>query len=281
MTMVADFLYVVDYGNSAIRKIDRQSGTTSTLVKDAAFVLGGIATDGSQLFSSTYSSILAVSLADGTNTRIAGGGGPGSADGPVGVAKFWEPQGMVYLDGNLYIADSQNHTIRKVVVATGETTTLVGEASRQGAVDGAATLASFRKPMDITTDGQDLHVTDHDNCLIRKIDLAELTVSTVAGREEDIGDDDGDGGDASFSFPLSIAYFDGVLYVGEAGSRLVRRVVIDSGRVTTIAGDPDMQMTDAARDGTGAAARFARPGGIVAVDGTLYVSDYFAIRTIK
>jgi hypothetical protein len=68
------------------------------------------------------------------------------------------------------VADYNNHTIRKVVIATGVVTTLAGTAGSPGATDGTGLAAMFNNPAGITTDGTSLYVADYSNHTIRKVE---------------------------------------------------------------------------------------------------------------
>ena len=83
---------------------------------------------------------------------------PPGADGTGAAARFNSPQASVAVGGNLYVADSDSHTIRKIVIATGVVTTLAGQTGIPGAADGTGTAATFSSPSGITTDGTNLYV---------------------------------------------------------------------------------------------------------------------------
>ena len=80
---------------------------------------------------------------------------------------------------NLYVTDSGNHTIRKIVIATGSVSTLAGGAGNSGSADGAGSTARFNAPSGITTDGTNLYVADYGNCTIRKVVIASGVVTTL------------------------------------------------------------------------------------------------------
>ena len=146
--------------------------------------------------------------------------------------------------------------------------TLAGSAVA-GAVDGTGIAASFNTPYGITTDGTNLYVADYGNKKIRQIVIATGVVTTFAGSGV-AGAVDGTGIAASFNMPTGIIR-DGVnLYVTDLGNHKIRKIVIATGVVTTLAGSG----VAGAVDGTGIAASFNTPYGIT-TDGTnLYVADY-------
>jgi len=117
-------------------------------------------------------------------STLAGTAGQrGSTDGTGAAARFDSPQGVV-LDGagNLYVADTDNHTIRKVVVAMGEVSTLAGTAGQSDSKDDIGAAARFNFPSGIASDGAgNLYVADTNNQTIRKVVIASGAVSTFAG----------------------------------------------------------------------------------------------------
>jgi hypothetical protein len=114
---------------------------------------------------------------------LAGGlGGPGNLDAVGAAARFNGPAGVASDGaGNCYVADSSNHTIRKVVVATGAVTTLAGSSRTSGTIDGIGAAASFYTPTGLAADGSDsLYVADTSVGAIRKVAMATGAVSTIA-----------------------------------------------------------------------------------------------------
>ena len=216
----------------------------------------------------------------GVVTTIAGNGTAGSADGIGRAAQFNRIYGIA-LDrtaGILYVSDYGNHLIRKVVLATGQVTTLAG--STQGFADGIGTAAKFSGPTGLALDATatNLYVADGFNYRIRKIALATSTVTTVAGSTQ--GFADGTGAAAKF-WGMSGIRFDANatnLYVADAFNHRIRKVVIATGAVSTLAGNG----TAGNVDGTGTAAQFNEPRGI-GIDGAgnLYVAERIGNRIRK
>ena len=134
--------------------------------------------------------------------------------------------------------------------------------------DGTGAAASFKHPTDITSDGTNLYVVDSASSTIRKIVIATGVVSTFAGSGM-AGSANGTGTAASFSHPYRITYSGGNLYVSDMGNRTIRKIVIATRVVSTLAGSGRMGAVDA----TGTAASFNSTEGIT-TDGTnLYVVD--------
>jgi hypothetical protein len=207
---------------------------------------------------------------------LAGGlGGPGSADGTGKDARFCLPRGMASDgQGNVYIADFCNFAVRSLAVATGAVTTVAGVMQEGGWTDGARADARFSPPAGVAPDGQgNLFVTDFGTGLIRKVVLATGSVTTLAGSVDGpSGSVDGVGSLAGFDGPWGIVH-DGrdTLYISEAAGSTIRKVVLTTGAVTTIAGSA---AEPGFRDGTLASARLSGPQGIV-LDGTdaLLIAD--------
>jgi len=203
-----------------------------------------------------------------TVTTLAGSGVAGSIDGAGSHASFNAP-GDVAVDsaGNIYVADSNNNTIRKMTSA-GVVTTLAGNGSA-GSTDGTGTAASFNNPTGLALDGLDnVYITDTNNNTIRKVTPAGV-VTTMAGNGS-AGSVDGTGTGASFNWPTGPAVDAlGNVYVANQGNNTIRKVT-PAGVVTTLAGSGYVGWSD----GTGTAASFDVPAG-VAVDGsgTVYEAD--------
>lgn len=251
--------------------------------------LAGVAVDAAGIIYVSDGHAIRRILPDRTVTTLAGRVAElGDRDGPGTGARFNNPQGVaVDAAGNVYVADRDNHTIRKIS-AGGVVSTLAGSSGSAGARDGTGSHARFFRPSGIAVDGSgNLLVSDTRNFTIREISPAGV-VSTLAGRPDPQGTHsnailDGPAGSARFSFPQGIAVdAAGGIYVADLFSHAIR-MISATGMVTTWAGQgapPAMGSTD----GVGAAARFAYPSG-VAIDkqGNLYVADThsFTIRRIS
>jgi hypothetical protein len=172
--------------------------------------------------------------------------------------------------GNLYVADYNNHAIRKITPA-GVVTTLAGRPGTSGTNNGTGTAARFNNPLGVAVDTSgSVYVGDAGNNAIRKITPTGV-VTTLAGLIGTKGTNDGVGVAARFYFPEDVAV-DGsnYVYVADAGNSCIRKVAPD-GTVTTLAG---LCGTSGSDDGTNSTARFYSPLGI-AVDsaGNLFVGD--------
>jgi sugar lactone lactonase YvrE len=243
-------LYVADSRNNRIRKIDLATKTVSTLA-GRAFAGGNdgvgtgaglntprglaISPDGNTLYiaDSGNNAIRKMDLGTSQVTTIAGGGAfmPGYADGVGTQATFKEPRGLaISSDGQvLYIADTRNNLIRKMVIATGNVSTIAGHAGFPGTLNGPGPDAYFYQPVSLALDGNKLYVADGANADIRMVDLGTGTVSTVAGATLNggvpiAGREDGDGVEGHFQFPGALTTFHGLIFVTDSPADTIREV---------------------------------------------------------
>ena len=171
------------------------------------------------------------------------------------------------------MADAANSTLRKVVVATGAVLTVAGSAGFTGGADGTGTAARFYSLSGLALDGTgNLYVADLLNNTIRKVVVASAAVTTLAGLASGYGTIDGTGATARFYGPAGVAN-DGAgnLYIADVADYTIRKVVVATAAVTTLAGTAGRP---SGTDGTGAGAGFNGPTGVT-LDGAgnLYVAD--------
>ena len=201
-------------------------------------------------------------------TTLAGSGSIGSVDLTGTAASFYYPYSVaVDSAGNLYVADSWNHKIRKIT-SGGVVTTLAGSGSA-GSVNNTGTAASFYYPTGVAVDSAgNVYVADFNNNKIRKITSGGV-VTTLAGSGS-AAFSDGQGAEAGFNLPSGVAVDSaGNVYVADSSNGRIRKIT-SGGVVTTLAGSGGT----GSGDGTGAEASFYLPSG-VAVDsaGNVYVAD--------
>lgn len=207
-----------------------------------------------------------------TFTTLAGlAGVAGSTDGAGADARFNYPASVtVDRHGIAYVADTYNHTIRRIA-RSGFVTTFAGSAGIAGSDDGTGNAARFNQPYGVAVDSAgNLFVADCYNQTIRKI-TPTAVVTTLAGLAGVTGSADGTGNEARFTYPVGVAVdTDGYIYVADDFNDTIRKIS-PAGDVTTLAGQPG---ASGSQDGTGNEARFDQPTG-VAVDkgGNVYVAD--------
>ena len=283
-------LFVTEKDGDDIRKIVIATGQVSTLLPPGTLREPvGITTDGTFAYvcDSVNNKIRKVKLSDGTVSDIAGGT-RGVADGTGAAAQFDDPYGITIEGANLFVADRRNHTIRKIVIATGEVSTLAGSAGIFGSADGTGAAARFDEPMSITTDCKNnLYVGDWNNFTVRKIAIDTGVVTTLAGTTGIPGSTNGVGGAATLYGPRGLTSDGFNLYVADyyqrhggkpipaveppRGSSLVRKVDLATGTVTTVAGVVDS--FGSADNATGTSATFNEPSGITTDGFSLFVAD--------
>lgn len=300
-------LYVTDNVNHTVRSISQGRGIVTTLAGEAGHAgsvngtneaarlnaPSGIAVDktGTVYVVDTANHTIRKIRPDPSGwvvTTLAGspdpegpGGNGGSADGIGSAARFSFPKGLAMDSaGNLYVADSNNSTIRRVTPA-GVVTTRAGSPERYGSNDGTGTAARFNQPLGVAVDNAtNIYVTDTYNHTIRKISPARV-VTTLAGQAGSPGNADGIGSDARFEFPSSIAVDStGNLYVADTYNNTIRKLKQAGTNwvVTTVGGRSGFYGT---ADGRGRFSRFSNPSGIaVDANGDLYVADSY-FNTIR
>ena len=279
-------LYVADTGNSTIRMIG--GGVVTTLAGSPGSTGGSDGTGSAAQFNfpvgvaaGTSGNVLVgdrdnncirkIATASAAVTTLAGlAGGPGSANGTGVNARFYSPSDVkADTAGNLYVADTSNHTIRKITSA-GVVTTLAGLAGTAGSANGTGSAARFNNPQGIAVDGAgNIFVGDTDNHIIRKVTSSGV-VTTLAGSAGNSGSTDGTTSNARFNYPIGVAVdSSGNVYVADAVNHTIRK--ISGGMVSTIAGAAGQTGT---ADGMGSNARFNIPSGVtISSSGIIYVAD--------
>ena len=199
------------------------------------------------------------------------GGAAGSVDGNGGTALFNSPSGVaVDATGNIYVADSGNHAIRKIT-SSGNVTLFAGSFLGSGTADGWGEDARFNNPQGLAIDASgNLYVAEAGSHRIRKVSPFGQVTHYVGGIGVS-GSVDGSPISARFNGPTDVAVdAAGNIYVADSGNHAIRKISTN-GTVTTLAGTMGQVGNTNA---TGSAARFRTPQGI-AVDGsgTVYVAD--------
>lgn len=288
-------LYVVDDENQTVRKITPLGAVTTVagLAGSQGSADGpgpaarfyhpvGLALDASGTLYVTDAdnhTIRKMTLTGEVTTLAGAAGHKGSADGPAMAAQFNRPQGVaVDAHGTVYVADTENQTIRKIT-PDGAVTTLAGAARQKGSLDGRGAAARFHDPAGVAVDANGIiYVADNGNHTIRKVTAAG-EVTTLAGQANHHGGTDGPGSQARFLFPTGVAVDAiGNVYVADHLNTTIRKIS-PTGEVSTLAGSV---LRIGHVDGPGPKARFVGPFGIaVDASGTLYVTDGPAVRVIK
>eukprot|EP00928_Gymnodinium_smaydae_P055789 TRINITY_DN39269_c0_g1_i1.p1 TRINITY_DN39269_c0_g1~~TRINITY_DN39269_c0_g1_i1.p1 ORF type:complete len:511 (-),score=60.67 TRINITY_DN39269_c0_g1_i1:227-1759(-) len=204
---------------------------------------------------------------DGSVSTLAGNGSHAYADGDGKDAHFNQPSGVAMdTDGNVIVADTMNHRIRKIT-PDGHTTTLAG-TGHAGFHDGRGPEALFNQPSAVVVDCVgNIYVADECNHRIRKLGT-DGVVSTLAGSVK--GFADGQGSKAQFLEPCGVAADgDGNVIVADSYNHRIRKIS-PTGLVTTLAGTGQEGLVD----GPAAQARFKHVMGVtVDGEGNIFVAD--------
>ena len=235
-----------------------------------------LATDGAGALHFTSDATLRALTPTGATTVIAGGGvyGFGGDGGAADLARFYRPSGIACDSaGNLYVADSRNHRVRKIA-PSGTVTTLAGIGQPDYVGDGGPAIYSrLNTPLAVAADRSgNIYIADTGNHRVRRVS-AGGTISTVAGN--------GLRGFSGENTPAAVAQLDSPsalaldtndnLYIADAGNHRVRKVA-PSGLITTVAGSGVKALSG--DGGLAVLASLDTPRGL-ALDksGSLYVSD--------
>ena len=194
----------------------------------------------------------------------------GSNDGKGAEATFNCPTGLARdKQGNLYVADTDNHVIRRVSPA-GDVVVFAGVPGVPGSGNGCGSEVGFNSPQGIAVDARGfLFVADTGNHTIRQI-TSEGKVTTIAGSATNAGITDGPADSARSQSPAGIALgADGSLFITDMTAHNIRK--LSAGSVSTVAGKAGVA---GAKNGTGTAAEFNSPMGIAILQNeSLLVAD--------
>jgi sugar lactone lactonase YvrE len=214
---------------------------------------------------------------------VAGNGSYGSYGGDGGAAtsaSLYYPYDVALdTDGNFYIADYDNHAVRKVNISTGIISTFAGNGTKGSVGDGGpATSAQLKWPAGVTFDSSgNLYICDFGNNVVRKVDAVTGNISVYAGNYSHSYY--GDGGPATLATldGPNKAKFDtsGNLYIADFNNGVVR-MVNTSGYISTVIGDNSKKGNTSGDGGPATLAGFHYPSdiGLDYASGNIYVSDY-------
>ncbi|MCB1188945.1 MAG: hypothetical protein H7A23_13340 [Leptospiraceae bacterium] len=267
----------------------------------------GITTDGTYLYvtDTNNHTIRKIEISSRRVTTLAGGGFEAFYDSIGKGALFNSPTGITTNGTNLYVSDTKNNAIRKIVISTAQVTTICSGQNYPTGITADGTniyfgnnynndiakivistdactllynILNYTDPFGITTDGINLYYTSVYYDVIFKQLISSGSYSILAGGYYTPGNADGNTTNARFNNPYGIATDGTNLYVTDSGNHTIRKIDFN-GEVTTIVGAGSI----GADDGFKTSAKFYYPRGITTDGKNLYVTDYgnHTIRIIE
>ncbi|HEV7860975.1 MAG TPA: thioredoxin-like domain-containing protein [Pyrinomonadaceae bacterium] len=219
---------------------------------------------------------LVIARLDGTLVDTIGTGARGAQDGPIDRATFHRPQGMALEGDSLYVADTENHLIRRVDLKTRtvETVAGTGQQTRAYGAEGAARSVALNSPWDLQLVGRALYIAMAGPHQIWKLDLDARRIKTFAGTGRE-GRSDGPREAANFAQPSGLATDGQHLYVADSESNIIRAIDLNTpeGNVRTLAGGDLFDFGDV--DGAGDEVRLQHPLGVVADGDKVLIADTY------
>jgi len=238
-------------------------------------VLADEASDRLFIADSNHNRILVLTLSDHSLVDVIGSGDIGLEDGGFDAATFFHPQGMATDGSVLYIADTENHALRRADLEKRTVATIAGTGSQGFTVSGKkeALSTDLNSPWALVLDDGVLYIAMAGPHQLWRMDLETglITVHAGSGRE---GRYDGKLSIASLAQPSGLTTDGEKLYFADSEVSAIRSADIDPGGVVeTIVGGELFEFGDV--DGVGLAARLQHPLGVAYHDGTLYVADTY------
>lgn len=288
-------IYIGDLNNRRVRRVDAASGIITSIAGNGTEdfsddvpanstglgTTAGIAVDQNSnvyVSDSSFRRIRRIDARTGIITTIAGDGGADfNGDNRPATSASISPQGIAIDNaGNLLIADTANHRVRRVNLTTGIITTVAGTGESGFAGDGGqATVASLNLPIAVGVDKEgNIYISDTGNLRVRRIDARTGIITTVAGNGESTPL--GDGGkatDAGFSPGAISIDSTGNIFISDETHKTVRRVDASTNTIVTVAGNGDTVFNS---DNIPAINAAINPLGGVVVDGNgnLFIGDF-------
>jgi sugar lactone lactonase YvrE len=287
-------LYIADSENHVVRRVDRATGiittvagvgpggTTGPMMSPETVVtppdeeedpFADASTDSTKAYTQVTDLSGTVRYVTGGRLTIEQDSGDG---GPARRARLNFPSAVaVDRHGNLYIADTMNHRVRKVDAKTGIITHVAGTGQARYSGDGGpAVQAAINEPTGLAVTDEALYIADQSNNRVRRVDLVTGLISTVAGDgSAAYNGDQVPALQASLAGPSGVAVGrDGLLYVADTFNSRIRSVDPATGQIATVAGDGGTYRYQGPEEPSSSSV--SRPAGIaVSHDGKVYMTD--------
>ncbi len=230
---------------------------------------------------STHNRVLVMDLT-GRVQHVIGSGEVGLVDDLFEQAQFNRPQGVLFDGDMLYVADSENHSIRRVNLVTGQVETIAGTGEQAGMsdtpVEGPAREAALSSPWDLALAGKELYIAMAGMHQVFVLHLDSNILEPFAGNGYE-GLEDGPRLEAMFAQPMGLALNEDktVLYVADSETSAVRGIALTGAQeVITFVGTGLFDFGDV--DGVGDEVRLQHVQGLSFANDTLYLADTYNNR---
>jgi thiol-disulfide isomerase/thioredoxin len=217
---------------------------------------------------------IVVTKLDGALVETIGNGKAGLLDGGFDKAAFNRPQGMALDGDSLYIADTENHAIRRVNLKTKTVETVAGTGKQSGWRDegGPASSSALNSPWDLQLVGRKLIIAMAGPHQIWQLDLDKQTVSVFAGSGAEARAD-GALAESAFAQPSGIATDGRKLFVADSESNIIRAIDFNAGKVETLVGGDLFEFGDV--DGYADDVRLQHPLGVILYGNKILIADTY------
>jgi DNA-binding beta-propeller fold protein YncE len=236
-------------------------------------ILADAARDRLFIADSNHNRIVVTKL-DGMLVETIGTGDAGAMDGAFDKATFYRPQGLALNGDSLYVADTENHLIRRIDLKSRAVETIAGtgQQTRQYFKTGPALTVALSSPWDLQLAGRVLYIAMAGPHQIWKLELEKNEVSTYAGsgREARL---DGPLLESGFAQPSGLATDGKTLYVADSESNIIRAIDISGGKVETLVGGDLFEFGDV--DGSGDDVRLQHPLGLLSYGDKVLIADTY------
>ena len=236
-------------------------------------VLADVENDRLFIADSNHNQIVVCTLDGTVQTRI-GSGAIGATDGDYHTAAFNHPQGMALVGATLYVADTENHLLRAIDLVAERVMTIAGTGTQAKfrATGGDALTTEINSPWDLAYINGELYIAmaGPHQIWVYCSSAQRVDVFAGSGAEARV---DGTLDYAAFAQPSGITT-DGVhLYIADSETSSIRKIDLETGRVTTLVGEDLFEFGDV--DGSGAQVRLQHPLGVSYADGALLIADTY------
>lgn len=205
---------------------------------------------------------------------VIGNGQSGLKNGNFQIAEFNRPQGLA-LDGEiLFVADTENHAIRRIDLTKKQVETLTGNGKQAQwrSTGGNIKTAELSSPWDLVKVGNALYVAMAGTHQIWKLDFAKQEVKPFAGSGAEARLD-ASIAESAFAQPSGIVSDGKKLWIADSESNIIREINLQDETVTTLVGGDLWEFGD--KDGNGDNVRLQHPLGVTILDGKILIADTY------